>query len=370
MNRQNLAAGLELRDITKIYQSRSRQVQAVKTMNLTIAPGDFVTLLGPSGCGKTTTLRMIAGFEKPTDGQILIDGENIVDLPAHMRPMSMVFQSYALFPHLSVKDNIAFGLKEKKVNRAQIASRIAAVMEAMHIEQYASRSPHELSGGQQQRVALARALVMEPKVLLFDEPLSNLDARLREDMRYEIRRIQQEFSITSIFVTHDQDEAMTMSDVIVVMSEGVVEQVGSPREVYQRPRNRFVAEFLGTANLLPTQIVNLNSDGTAIVTNPIGGEQISIRRSAEISSPRSAGLLVCRQEDIELADEPADGKITIPAEIESVTFHGDSLRYRLRALGQSITARTSGHDMSRPIGSSVMARIDPSHLWLISDSSQ
>jgi iron(III) transport system ATP-binding protein len=224
---------LTLENITKIFPSRGNiaEVVAVHDVNLEIQKGELVTLLGPSGCGKTTTLRMIAGFEFPTSGTIALDGREINSLPPHKRDMSMVFQSYALFPHLTVFENIAYGLNVQRLNKKTIAERVGRVLDLVHLQGYGDRAPGQLSGGQQQRVALARALVMEPKVLLMDEPLSNLDAKLREEMRTEIRRIQKTLNITSVYVTHDQIEAMTLSDRIVVMNEGLIEQIGSPVEV-------------------------------------------------------------------------------------------------------------------------------------------
>ncbi len=248
---------LTLENITKVFPPRGgvSEVTAVNNVNLDIAKGDLVTLLGPSGCGKTTTLRMIAGFEFPTTGKITLDGEQINSLPPHKRDMSMVFQSYAIFPHLNVTENIAYGLNVHKLPKKEISERVNRVLELVHLEGYGHRAPNQLSGGQQQRVALARALVMEPKVLLMDEPLSNLDAKLREEMRTEIRRIQKELNITSVYVTHDQIEAMTLSDKIVVMNEGIIEQIGTPVEVYRYPNSRFVANFIGRANFVPGRVL-------------------------------------------------------------------------------------------------------------------
>lgn len=243
---------LTLENITKVFPARGNvgEVTAVHHVDLEIQKGELVTLLGPSGCGKTTTLRMIAGFEFPTTGNIFLDGKEINSLPPHKRDMSMVFQSYAIFPHLTVFENIAYGLNVQRLNKKDIAKRVNRVLELVHLEGYGNRAPGQLSGGQQQRVALARALVMEPKVLLMDEPLSNLDAKLREEMRTEIRRIQKELNITSVYVTHDQIEAMTLSDKIVVMNQGIIEQIGSPIEVYRFPNSRFVADFIGRANFV------------------------------------------------------------------------------------------------------------------------
>ncbi len=246
-----------------IFLSRdgSGEVRAVDDVSVDIASGEFVTLLGPSGCGKTTTLRLIAGFEFPTYGDIVLDGKVINELPPNRRDMSMVFQSYAIFPHLNVYENIAYGLKIKKLSNQEIRRKVSDVLTLTELQGLENRAPNQLSGGQQQRVALARALVMEPKVLLFDEPLSNLDAKLRVLMRSEIRRIQQDLGITSVYVTHDQDEAMVLSDKIVVMNLGRIQQVDSAVEIYRRPHNRFVADFIGRANFLPVQITSVDPDG-------------------------------------------------------------------------------------------------------------
>ena len=244
--------GVRLEHISKIYQDpkTGKEFYAVKDTNLTIEPGSFVTLLGPSGCGKTTTLRMIAGFESPDEGEIYLGEEPINALTPNKRDTAMVFQSYALLPHYNVYDNVAYGLKLRHVPKEQIRERVMRILDLVELTGMEGRMTNQLSGGQQQRVALARALVIEPSVLLFDEPLSNLDAKLRVTMRTEIRRIQQEVGITAIYVTHDQSEAMALSDRIIIMRSGVVEQMGSPQEIYYHPVNEFVADFIGEANFL------------------------------------------------------------------------------------------------------------------------
>jgi spermidine/putrescine transport system ATP-binding protein len=241
---------VELRGVTKRFD----QLAAVDDLNLELAKGEFFTLLGPSGCGKTTTLRMIAGFERPTSGEVRIEDEDVAQLPPHKRPTNTVFQSYALFPHLSVTDNVAFGLKRKKVDRAEIKQRVAAELERVGLAAEGNRRPSQLSGGMQQRVALARALVNLPKVLLLDEPLGALDLKLRKGLQVELKRIQREVGITFVYVTHDQEEALTMSDRIAVMNRGRVEQVASPEEVYNRPETTFVAGFIGVSNLMPATV--------------------------------------------------------------------------------------------------------------------
>jgi iron(III) transport system ATP-binding protein len=290
---------LTLENITKVFPSRGSvgEVIAVQDVNLEIQKGELITLLGPSGCGKTTTLRMVAGFEFPTEGKISLDGQEINSLPPHKREMSMVFQSYAIFPHLTVFENIAYGLKVQRINKKSMAERVNRVMDLVHLEGYGDRAPGQLSGGQQQRVALARALVMEPKVLLMDEPLSNLDAKLREEMRTEIRRIQRELNITSVYVTHDQIEAMTLSDRIVVMNQGVIEQIGSPIEIYRFPNSRFVANFIGRANFVDGVVLD-QADSKLTVQSL--GESITLSNVKRDFRKGEAVTLIVRPEMIEI----------------------------------------------------------------------
>ena len=250
MDGQGETPSVELRSVTKRFD----ELVAVDDLSLDLGRGEFFTLLGPSGCGKTTTLRMIAGFERPTEGEIRIEGEDVAQLPPHKRPTNTVFQSYALFPHLSVEANVGFGLKRKKVPKDEIAERVRAELERVGLASHAKRKPSQLSGGMQQRVALARALVNLPKVLLLDEPLGALDLKLRKNLQVELRRIQREVGITFVYVTHDQEEALTMSDRIAVMNRGRVEQVGDPEEVYERPETTFVAGFIGVSNLIPAAV--------------------------------------------------------------------------------------------------------------------
>ena len=246
--------------LNKVFPSPDGgSVHAVKDINLDIGAGKLVTLLCPSGCGKTTLLRMIAGFEEPSSGDLFFGERRMNEEPPNTRDTAMVFQSYAVFPHLNVFENVAFGLRLRHLPKAEIEAKVTRVLEQTGLEGYAKRSPNQLSGGQQQRVALARCIVMEPKVLLFDEPLSNLDAKLREQMRVEIRELQQRLGITSIYVTHDQVEAMSISDEIVIMKSGVVEQLGTPQEIYARPANRFVADFIGKANIVEARIAGKNT---------------------------------------------------------------------------------------------------------------
>jgi spermidine/putrescine transport system ATP-binding protein len=252
MDAQGKTASVELRGVTKRFD----QLAAVDDLNLELAQGEFFTLLGPSGCGKTTTLRMIAGFERPTSGEVRIEGEDVAQLPPHKRPTNTVFQSYALFPHLSVKDNVAFGLKRKGVGKDEIKQRVEGELERVGLAAEGNRRPSQLSGGMQQRVALARALVNLPKVLLLDEPLGALDLKLRKELQVELKRIQRDVGITFVYVTHDQEEALTMSDRIAVMNRGRVEQVAVPEEVYNRPATTFVAGFIGVSNLMPATVTS------------------------------------------------------------------------------------------------------------------
>jgi len=242
---------VEIRGVTKRFDD----LVAVDDLSLDLSSGEFFTLLGPSGCGKTTTLRMIAGFERPSEGKIRIEGADVAQLPPHRRPTNTVFQSYALFPHLSVEDNVAFGLKRKRAPKGEIGERVARELERVGLSAEAKRRPAQLSGGMQQRVALARALVNLPKVLLLDEPLGALDLKLRKGLQVELKRIQREVGITFVYVTHDQEEALTMSDRVAVMNRGRVEQVGTPEEVYDRPATTFVAGFIGVSNLMPAVVI-------------------------------------------------------------------------------------------------------------------
>ena len=248
---ETASSSVELRGVTKRFDD----LVAVDDLDLTLEPGEFFTLLGPSGCGKTTTLRMVAGFERPSKGEIRIEGVDVADLPPHRRPTNTVFQSYALFPHLSVEDNVAFGLKRKRVSEDEARERVRAELDRVGLTVEAKRRPAQLSGGQQQRVALARALVNLPKVLLLDEPLGALDLKLRKGLQIELKRIQRDVGITFVYVTHDQEEALTMSDRIAVMNHGRVEQIGVPEDVYERPATTFVAGFIGVSNLMPASVV-------------------------------------------------------------------------------------------------------------------
>ncbi len=323
---------LVLDNLVKTFASRggAGEVNAVNGVSLEIKQGDLVTLLGPSGCGKTTTLRLIAGFEFPTGGQILLDGKQINDLPPHKRDMSMVFQSYAIFPHLSVFENIAYGLNVQRLPRDEIKQRVARVLELVELTGLENRAPNQLSGGQQQRVALARALVMEPKVLLMDEPLSNLDAKLREQMRTEIRRIQRRLGITSVYVTHDQVEAMTLSDQVVVMNRGQIDQIGPPDEIYRRPRTRFVADFIGRANFVEATVRD-RQDGHLIVD--VLGTTLTAAAPAAGFGIGQPATLVVRPEMVEI--NPSQPAVT--GIVRRAAYLGNLIEYDIEAGGQLLS---------------------------------
>ncbi len=320
------AVSVELKDLVKVFPAYGSQGEftAVNHVSLTAEPGEMVTLLGPSGCGKTTILRIVSGFEIPTSGKVLIGGKDVSTLPPNKRNVGMMFQSYALFPHLNVFENVAYGLKIKRVPENEIKERVAQVLELMQIQSFEQRMPNQLSGGQQQRVALARAVVTEPSVLLFDEPLSNLDAKLREYMRDELRKIQQRVGITSIYVTHDQSEAMAISDKVVVMRSGVIEQVGTATGIYTSPDNCFVADFMGKANFLP--VSSWEKDGTATVF----GRSVHAKAGAGLEGKKA--VLMVRPENI-LPDE--NGPFS--AKVESATYMGQTFQYVLSCEGTMIS---------------------------------
>ena len=319
---EKVKKGIRLEHISKIYQDpkTGKDFYAVKDTSLVIEPGSFVTLLGPSGCGKTTTLRMIAGFESPDEGEIYLGDEPINELTPNKRDTAMVFQSYALLPHYNVFDNVAYGLKLRKLPKDEIHKRVMDILHLVELDGMEGRMTNQLSGGQQQRVALARALVIEPSVLLFDEPLSNLDAKLRVSMRTEIRRIQQEVGITAIYVTHDQSEAMALSDNIIVMDKGVVAQMGTPQEIYYHPVNEFVADFIGEANFLRSTMTGRDDGG---VTLTVGGSSVRVagRDGMEIGKEYT---VVLRPEAAKLADEGG-----LPCKVVLSCFMGSYQNYHV-----------------------------------------
>jgi spermidine/putrescine transport system ATP-binding protein len=316
---------VELHGVTK----RFGDVTAVNDLDLAFARGEFFTLLGPSGCGKTTTLRMVAGFEQPSEGRILIDGVDVANLPPFKRPTNTVFQSYALFPHLSVEDNVSFGLRRKGVAKDETRRRVAAELERVGLAREAKRKPRQLSGGQQQRVALARALINLPTVLLLDEPLGALDMKLRKGLQIELKNIQREVGITFIYVTHDQEEALTMSDRIAVMNHGVVEQLDTPEAVYERPRTTFVAGFIGVSNLMPAEVVSANGDVGELRLD--SGARVRAELDGLLAGERCYAVVRPEKLRIERAEEPSNGdRPSVDGVIESSLYLGTSTQFVVR----------------------------------------
>lgn len=321
---------LKLDHVSKQFQDRggSGQVVAVDDVTLEIRSGEFVTLLGPSGCGKTTTLRMIAGFETPTQGRIFLDGKDITYQAPNNRDMALVFQNYALFPHMSVFDNVAYGLQVRRLSRSTIREKVHDVLSMMSLSGMEERRPNQLSGGQQQRVALARSLVTEPRILLFDEPLSNLDAKLRVQMRSEIHRLQRRLNITSVYVTHDQTEAMALSDQIVIMNRGRVEQRGNPKDIYRFPKTRFVADFIGRANFIETSIEIL-ADGQCQIE--LFDEKVAGITMPEPREPGSA-IIMIRPEALTLS---RDGSLP-QGRVEQAMYLGSEVEYIVSIMGNQL----------------------------------
>ncbi len=321
---------------------------AVDDADFSIRQGEFFSMLGPSGCGKTTTLRMIAGFEQPTSGAIRLDGVDVSKVPPNRRDVNTVFQQYALFPHMNVFDNVAFGPQSKKIDKATIKKRVSEMLEVVRLTEFASRRPAQLSGGQQQRVALARALVNLPKALLLDEPLGALDLKLRHAMQFELKRIQREVGITFIYVTHDQEEALTMSDRIAVMSDGRVEQIGTPTEIYDNPATVFVAGFIGQANLWPAMTAN-RADSTATVSALGGATLTGVCNVPGVSAGASATLMV-RPERISIAiDQPGGTVQSVNATVTDLTFQGPTVRLALTAADGSPIIATIDPDADLPL---------------------
>jgi iron(III) transport system ATP-binding protein len=318
MNATSAAADLLIRGVNVSYGAN----HVLKDVNLEIRPGEFFAFLGPSGCGKTTLLRLIAGFAQAQTGAVLIGGQDVAQLPPWKRDVGLVFQSYALWPHMSVRRNVAFGLEERRVPRAEIERKVAAALELVGLSHLAERRPSQLSGGQQQRVALARTIAVEPKVLLLDEPLSNLDAKMREQVRRELRDLQQRLGITTIFVTHDQEEANTICDRIAVMSDGVVQQVGAPMEIYEKPANLFVAGFLGAANIVAGRV---SGGGRRFEI----GEGLGLDIPEGIVAPEGARLMF-RPQHARLARPGAGPAGGLPVSVARREFLGASVRYGVR----------------------------------------
>ncbi len=346
---------LNLSNLSKQYANNL----VVQDFNLEIEKGELVSFLGPSGCGKTTTLRMVAGFETPSAGRMILDGEDITALPPNRRNVGMVFQSYALFPNLTVTQNIAFGLEVRKLSAAQVQQRVHEMLNLIHLTEFGGRYPGQLSGGQQQRVALARALAIQPRVLLLDEPLSALDAKIRVELRQEIRRIQQQLGITTIYVTHDQEEALSLSDRVVVMSRGRIEQVGTPFDIYNYPNSEFVASFVGQINLLPV--------------NRVEGEERRVRIEDQVlqvgrvahTDPNSQPRLAVRPEEIHPGHH--DGQNHLKGQVAAIAYLGSIVRIRLN-LGESTLSMDmfNNHSLILPkVGDGFEIHFPVEACWLI-----
>jgi spermidine/putrescine ABC transporter ATP-binding subunit len=330
---------LAIKELAKLFDD----VTAVDHISFEAERGEFLSLLGPSGCGKTTTLRMIAGLEQPTSGSIFIDEKDVTEQPPYRRNTAMVFQSYALFPHMTVHNNVAFGLRMHKVEKDLIEERTRRALDLVQMVEFGSRYPHEISGGQQQRVALARAMAIEPALLLLDEPLSNLDARLREQMRIEVKLIQEKVGITTVYVTHDQEEALTMSDRVVVMEGGRIVEVGTPLEIYQAPSSAFTAEFIGNTNILNGRIVDVEEDGLSVETD-VGLRFTAARREGFLVGQEV--IVAIREERIQLAERVSSKDMEVDRStnvhagvIEIVTFIGPTIHFICRLGDQVMRVR-------------------------------
>jgi len=362
IERQDGTPEIRLTELSKHF----RDVRAVDRISMDIRSGEFFSMLGPSGCGKTTTLRMIGGFELPTAGRIELRGRDVTTDPPDKRPVNMVFQNYALFPHLDVGANVAFGLRRKGVEKGETARRVGEALDLVHLTGYDRRRPNQLSGGQQQRVALARALVNRPNVLLLDEPLGALDLKLRKQLQVELKRVQTEVGITFVYVTHDQEEALTMSDRIAVMQAGRVEQLGTPEDLYERPRTRFVADFIGTTNLLTGTVESVDGDHALVrlASNDlclVGREGLAAGRAVELS---------VRPESVQL--RPSNGTASAPrpitATVEQAAYLGNIVQYLVRtAGGLSITALAPKAGLRIPVGDAVDVSWSPDDALVLAE---
>lgn len=330
---------IRLVQLSKTYADRA----AVTSVDLAIAEGEFFSLLGPSGCGKSTTLRMIAGFITPSSGKILIGNDDVTFTPPEKRDIGIVFQNYAIFPHMSVVDNIAFGLKLRKRPRAEIAAKVAAALKQVGLAGYENRFQKQLSGGEQQRVALARVLVTEPRILLLDEPLSALDKSLREEMKYWIKDLQQKLGITTIYVTHDQDEALTMSDRIGVMQKSRIVQVGTPEDIYERPKTLFVTTFIGHSNVIDVKVA---ASGPSSTTVELADALVPTRSDTQLA-PGASAKLVVRPENVLVAEDVGDAPVRLAATVVSESYQGAIVRYRLDLAGQELIAERQNRSQVR-----------------------
>ncbi len=360
---------IELAGVVKEFQARGEVVTAVRGLNLAIVEGEFFSLLGPSGCGKTTTMRMIAGFEEPTRGAIRLHGSDVTGVPPNKRDVNMVFQSYALFPHMTVFENVAFGLRRKKAAKDEITRRVTEMLDIVDLGGRGERRPRELSGGQQQRVALARALVNRPRALLLDEPLGALDLKLRQAMQVELKRIQREVGITFVYVTHDQNEALTMSDRIAVMNDGAIEHLGTPRDIYEHPKTRFVAGFIGTSNLLSGTVTQVDADRAIIEVSPDERIVVPLGDGATVA-PGSTLELTVRPEKIEISTtRPAGRGCLLRGQVTEVVYLGTSTNFSVTTTtGADITvfqqnSAAAGDVAAR--GDSVWLSWQPEHSYPI-----
>ena len=360
---------IELAGIVKEFTSHGDVVQAVAGVDLEIGIGEFFSLLGPSGCGKTTTMRMIAGFEEPTRGEVKLYGKSVLGVPPNKRDVNMVFQSYALFPHMSVFENVAFGLRRKGVPKDEITKRVGEIIETVGLTGREKRRPRELSGGQQQRVALARALVNRPRALLLDEPLGALDLKLRQAMQVELKRIQREVGITFVYVTHDQGEALTMSDRIAVMNEGEVAQLGSPRDIYEHPATLFVAGFIGTSNILSGDVKSVSGDRAVILSGDGQHVEVPVRTDMSVATGDKVDLTV-RPEKMDIRADAADcATCRVRGTVTEVVYLGTSTNYNvLTSTGAEVTVfmqNSNNADDVATRGQSVWLSCEPRHSYMI-----
>ncbi len=353
-------AMIEFRDVTKRYGP----LVANDRLSLGIRRGELMTLLGPSGCGKTTALRCLTGYIQPDEGRIFLDGKDVTDVPTHQRELGMVFQNFALFPHMTVQDNVAFPLMIRNLPKPERERMVQDALRLIRLEGYAAHYPRQLSGGQQQRVGLARALVYHPKVLLLDEPLSNLDAKLREEMRFEIKEVVTRLGITAMYVTHDQGEALALSDRVAIMNRGRLQQLGTPEEIYESPNSRFVAEFIGLSNFLDGRVEIVRGETMTVAAS---GLAIQTRALPGVTSGQKV-LLFFRPNEIELLPASADTDTnTFPAKVEKTTYLGDTMDYRL-AIGDSADLRVQTDARRRyAAGESVRVRLPRVRSWTVNE---